>query len=570
MGSGRATSASRDPILEHLAHSPLSVVEWDADFTLVRWQGAAERMFGWRADEVLGRRVDSLALVHPGDEPLVAQMMARLANGRERNVVSRHRNVTERGEVRHCEWNHTDVTPQVLSEEARTPSAARLDEILRAMPDGFFTFDRAWRVTAFNPAAEAHFGRPASTVLGKTLFEAFPELAGSELERHYRSIFAEGGSRRFEIESPITGRSVEVTAFALSDGVTVFFRDLFGTAVPLFGEGGRVRGVVASFIDVTERKLAVEGAMTRVGRLHQVASTLLSATTEEEVAEVLSGEGREAFGAMTGAVGVPRPEGELECLGIVGLTPELAAGYRRISIDDDLPIAVTFRTGAPLYLEQLGAPTPQLRSARLAVETGARAVIAVPLQVGGRTVGALGLGFPDHRRFSTEDREYLLTLASEGAAALERIRLFRDAETARDAAEAASRAKDELLAMLGHELRNPLAPMVTALGLLDLRAGSEGARERAILGRQIRHLSRLVDDLLDVSRITQGKITLDKKPLALQRLVADVIERLMPLIDERNHRVVVEAERAELMVDADEDRLAQVVTNLVTNAARYM
>jgi signal transduction histidine kinase len=137
----------------------------------------------------------------------------------------------------------------------------------------------------------------------------------------------------------------------------------------------------------------------------------------------------------------------------------------------------------------------------------------------------------------------------------------------RAAAEAASLMKDQFLAMLGHELRNPLAPMVTALQLLRMRGNS--SREQDILERQVGHLTRLVDDLLDVSRITRGKIELRKRPIELSEAVESALEMATPLLEQRRHRLEVEVPREGLRVDADPERLAQVVLNLLTNAAKY-
>jgi signal transduction histidine kinase len=140
--------------------------------------------------------------------------------------------------------------------------------------------------------------------------------------------------------------------------------------------------------------------------------------------------------------------------------------------------------------------------------------------------------------------------------------------SARRDAEAANRAKDEFLAMLGHELRNPLAPILTALQLMRLR-GIEGAeRERAIIERQVTHMVGLVDDLLDVSRITRGKVQLKRSRVDLADLVAKAIEMTGPAIEERRHTLRVEVSKG-LLVDGDPARLSQVIANLLTNAAKY-
>src|SRR5262249_44444751 len=128
---------------------------------------------------------------------------------------------------------------------------------------------------------------------------------------------------------------------------------------------------------------------------------------------------------------------------------------------------------------------------------------------------------------------------------------------------------DEFLAMLGHELRNPLAPIVTALDLMRLR--SEGAleRERAVIERQVAHLKRLVDDMLDVSRAARGGLPLERAPVELSTIVADALEAAGPLIGERKQKLSVVVPRSGLVVDGDSGRLAQVVTNLLNNAAKY-
>jgi PAS domain S-box-containing protein len=153
-------------------------------------------------------------------------------------------------------------------------------------------------------------------------------------------------------------------------------------------------------------------------------------------------------------------------------------------------------------------------------------------------------------------------------AAEDRLRLLETATAARIEAEAANRAKDEFLAMLGHELRNPLAPILTALELMNLRADDSSRREREVIARQVKHVVRLVGDLLDVSRIAQGKVQLERKPIELARVIDKAIEAAAPLIEERRHEMTVDVP-PELWLDADETRICQVLSNLLTNAAKY-
>jgi PAS domain S-box-containing protein len=151
----------------------------------------------------------------------------------------------------------------------------------------------------------------------------------------------------------------------------------------------------------------------------------------------------------------------------------------------------------------------------------------------------------------------------------ERVRAHEREQAARTEAEIANRSKDEFLAMLGHELRNPLAPIRTALQLMRLRGDGVLMKERLVIERQVEHLVRLVDDLLDVSRITSGKVELKRDRVELAEVVAKAIEMASPMIEQRQHRLDVSVPRAGLAVDADAPRLAQAVCNLLTNAAKY-
>jgi signal transduction histidine kinase len=152
--------------------------------------------------------------------------------------------------------------------------------------------------------------------------------------------------------------------------------------------------------------------------------------------------------------------------------------------------------------------------------------------------------------------------------ARERDQLLIAATEARTGAEASARAKDEFLAMLGHELRNPLSPIVTALHLLRMRK-AHGDREYAIIERQVQHLTGLVDDLLDVSRITRGKIGLKRTTMEIRSAVDQAIEMTAPLFEEREQSLIVDVPQTGCAVVGDRARLAQVVSNLLVNAAKY-
>ncbi len=131
--------------------------------------------------------------------------------------------------------------------------------------------------------------------------------------------------------------------------------------------------------------------------------------------------------------------------------------------------------------------------------------------------------------------------------------------------------KDEFLAMLAHELRNPLAPIRTAAQLLRLEklAEPQRARARDVIERQVEHLVRLIDDLLDVSRITRGMITLRREPVVIQAIVACAVETMRPAIDAHRHELTLDLPEAAITVEADQTRLVQVIGNLLHNAAKF-
>lgn len=159
--------------------------------------------------------------------------------------------------------------------------------------------------------------------------------------------------------------------------------------------------------------------------------------------------------------------------------------------------------------------------------------------------------------------EAIETAAAQRAAhEQERSRLLASLEEALAASREASRTKDEFLAMLGHELRNPLSPIVASLDLMDLRGEQSSERERAIMRRQVQHMKRLVDDLLDVSRIATGKMRLDPRPLNL----ADLVRHGATV---RPGMTIELAAPEALWVEGDESRLAQVLNNLLSNAERF-
>ena len=195
---------------------------------------------------------------------------------------------------------------------------------------------------------------------------------------------------------------------------------------------------------------------------------------------------------------------------------------------------------------------------------GLRSYICVPLRSRGGSIGVLTLVYAGSGRSYTEaDVALAADLAHRAAAAVENARLHQQVR-------AEDRRKDEFLATLAHELRNPLAPIRTGLALL---AGSSDpavlAHTRHVMERQVTHMVRLIDDLLDISRVTRGRVQLQKERVELASVLGVALETCRPILDAAGVALAVRMPEDPVVLDADRTRLAQVFSNLLSNAAKY-
>jgi signal transduction histidine kinase len=248
-----------------------------------------------------------------------------------------------------------------------------------------------------------------------------------------------------------------------------------------------------------------------------------------------------------------------------GYEADVLRTYATLPLATRVPICDAVRDHSMVFLpaiDELRTRYPDV--IQLQPETSA--VAGVPLIASGRVLGAIHLSF--HAQLpDAEARARIDRLVGQCGQAFERAALFDSERAARAAARAADRSKDAFLAMLGHELRNPLAPIITALEVMQIR-NPEPHRERDIIERQVRHMTRLVDDLLDVSRIARGKIELARSRVELAAVLDDAVELIRPLADERRHALIVQVD-PELAIDGDRARVVQIVSNLLTNAVKY-
>jgi signal transduction histidine kinase/ActR/RegA family two-component response regulator len=342
-------------------------------------------------------------------------------------------------------------------------------------------------------------------------------------------------------------------------------------AVPIRDAQGAIIGAVNCWRDVTEQRRwernreQVERALrTQNQRLH-----LLS----EGVAHLLRIEDPDAmarglFEQLASELGVEvyfnyliEDDGALRLHYSAGVPEEALAGMRRIVLGQG-PCGVVAQRGSPLLASEIQRSDDPLLQPLKAL--GLQAYACHPLRAHGELLGTVGFGSRARAAFDPDEVELFATLANYLALAYERLRLI-------ERLRIADRRKDEFLATLAHELRNPLAPIRNAVQLMHLTGAAEPALQAArdTIDRQVAHMVRLIDDLFDVSRITRGRLDLHKEPLELTAVLNQAIETARPHLLNRGHELQVEWPATPAHVLGDATRLTQVFSNLLNNACKY-
>ncbi len=226
------------------------------------------------------------------------------------------------------------------------------------------------------------------------------------------------------------------------------------------------------------------------------------------------------------------------------------------------------RTGRPQLMDQLPEPllgtlTQSDEHREMVRVLGPQAVISVPLKIREKTIGVIGLVSCDrNRRYGQREVELAESLAVRVAVAVDNARLFH-------AVKEASRQKDEFLAMLAHELRNPLAAIKYAVTIGKMSPTDSPVETYEVIDRQTQNLAHLIEDLLDVSRISRDKVTLRKEAVEVATIISGAATTVRPLIEDRKHDLILELPPEPVCVFADPTRAEQIVMNLLTNAAKY-
>ncbi|MEH2039061.1 PAS domain S-box protein [Nostoc sp.] len=329
----------------------------------------------------------------------------------------------------------------------------------------------------------------------------------------------------------------------------------------------------ATAIDNARLYQETERSVKRTVLLQKITAAFSEALTPQEVADVVVNQGIAALEATGGSV-VLLTEGNttLKVVQAIGYPQTLINTWTSFPITAPNQIAETVRTGQPIFLENLAAMIaryPDLADVVTVIANNAWA--SIPLIVEGKVIGALGLSFTPLQIFNQEDRGFMLTLGQQCAQAIARAQLYEAEKTARAEAETANRIKDEFLAVLSHELRTPLNPILGWAKLLRTRKFDEATKIRALetIERNAKLQTQLIGDLLDVSRILQGKVSLNLHAVDLKIAIASALETVRLAAEAKSIQIQTVLSNDIGKVLGDGDRLQQVMWNLLSNAVKF-
>ena len=427
------------------------------------------------------------------------------------------------------------------------------EALLAAARDAVLVVDDARFFVDANPAACRLLGLSLPALLGRRFDDALaePEL---DLDTAWRS-FLDGGAQTGELRIRRPDGEVRLVEYSATAGFVAgrhlaILRDITGRK--------RVEAERAEMLQREQRRLRETETLLAVSRA--LSSTLDPMETLRRVAREIA----LALGAdMVGAYLADAARENLRPVAGYHVPPDMIDTFRRVPIPirNHPAIEEAWANRRAVWTDDMpGDPRVDPESLRTFPH---QSDLFVPISVKDRPVGGFFVIWWTERRSITEGEMQLLQGISDLAG------IFLDnAQLYREAAET-NRAKDEFLATLSHELRNPLGAITNAVAALERRGGSEeaAARLRQIIQRQTHHLARLVDDLLDVARATAGKIPLERQPIDLCEVAGGCVRSLRESGRARQHRVTFRAES--VTVSADATRLAQVITNVLDNAIKF-
>jgi K+-sensing histidine kinase KdpD len=324
--------------------------------------------------------------------------------------------------------------------------------------------------------------------------------------------------------------------------------------------------------DIGVAHAAAERLAMQAQRLLEVTTALAEASSVDEVANVILTKGIHALEATRAFVMLVDGE-HVERLGAVGYGEGMRERTRLASLTDDGPVSEAIRTRSPIWLstvEEFRQRYPHVL-ARVGTVSDRQTHVVVPLHYGNDVVGAMGMSFAEPSAAGAADRAFTLLLAQAAAPALERARGY-DAERARRRdAEVTARAREQVLGVVAHDLRNPLHLVMATTELLG-EPDLAPERRRELLGMTMRataQMRRLVSDLLDAVRIQTGRLTLDLESVTIGAIVDQAEEMARPLAAERSVILQASASDRATRLRVDRARIQQVLGNLLGNAVKF-
>lgn len=446
------------------------------------------------------------------------------------------------------------------AEEKAQTLANQWQATFDAISDGVCLLDPARKVVRCNGAFSELLRRPAAEILHTGFADLIAERFGVVDVPALDAVFAE--HRRQVVERQI------------GDGW------LRATVDPVWQTPGTLAGAVCILSDITERKAVEELRQSLLARaqertaqlkeLADIATRLTSAHDLDSVLQVVTNEARRLIPAHQSMSSLTVAQDRSPAISTVSFSDKYAAWrvYHTHPVGSGIGSLVC-RTNRPMRMTQMELEAhPQWKEFGGQTDKlpPMRGWLAAPFVArDGQNLGLLQLWDKVDGEFTEDDESILVQLSQMASAALENARLVQELRQ-RD------RNKDEFLATLAHELRNPLAPIRNSLHILRIAGGQGPAAERVheMMERQVGHMVRLVDDLMEISRITRGKIELRRERVELAAMVRSAVETSKPLLEAGRHQLAITLPPEPLALNVDPVRMAQVLGNLLNNAAKYM
>jgi len=556
-----------------------AIISKTLEGTILSWNAGAERIFGYSPVEAIGMPITRLIPAELQDEERV--ILERLKQGERIDHFETTR-ITKDGRriqvsltvspVRNAAGRivaASKIARNIDAQRRVERAGAQLAAIVESSDDAIVSKTLDGVVQTWNAGAARIFGYTAAEMIGKPITIIIP----AELHAEEREILAKirAGERLEHFDTVRVAKSGRRIPVSLTVSP---IRDASGTIVGVSKIGRDVseRRHHENAIRESEKRLTEEAAaLARLGEasLRLWRSASLAEGLDEIVRTII-----ELVNASKGNVQLMNPHsGTLSIAAQRGFDEKFLRTFESVPANDPAAAcgrAVTARKPVAIRDVEVDAAYAPYRD--VARRAGYRAVVSVPLfAADGSALGAISAQFQVPHVPTEPEMRRLELYCRQASYFIERIRLEQNLHRSEAALREADRRKDEFLALLAHELRNPLAPIRYALGTIARPGLTHEQHQRAqgVMERQVAHMSRLLDDLLDISRITRGTLELKTSRTDLSTAINSAFEAARPFIEAKGHQLVVELPAGAVPLEADPVRLAQIFSNLLINAAKY-